>query len=437
MAKKEKDLHKELAKKKFKVPNPFLYWIYYVVDCTKLLGAKYNPHYQIDDKMPLDGPCFVIFNHQSRRDHAFVMKAAWPKRINMVCEYNEFFRSHLHFALRAISILPKKVFANDFLGMKAMNAIIKQGGCVAFSPEGTSSIFGCNQPIVVGTGKFLKHYGVPVYCDEIHGSYLTNNKVSERDRIGEVFIRQYLLFTPEDLKRMSGEEIDAKINELFHQDDYAWNKEHRIAYKDPGHMADHLSDICYKCPKCGKDFVMEDKGDVIRCRECGNEATINEYYDFVKKDDTCVIPESAVKWMEYERMAIIKEIRENPNYHFEEKVTLAHLPKDHWVKDKKTGEECGEGLFYIDHEGVHFRGTKLGEPYSFDLDYTKIFTLHIVVDLTFFTYFLDDGYLEFHPTSGRNIVGYMIMVVEEMHRLHVNYWKNFPWNDYMYEPYKK
>ena len=29
------------------------------------------------------------------------------------------------------------------------------------------------------------------------------------------------------------------------------------------------------------------------------------------------------------------------------------------------------------------------------------------------------------------------ILVEEMHRLHVNAWKNFPWFDYLYEPYKK
>ena len=29
--------------------------------------------------------------------------------------------------------------------------------------------------------------------------------------------------------------------------------------------------------------------------------------------------------------------------------------------------------------------------------------------------------------------GYIYMLIQEMHRLHVNYWKNFPWFDYMYE----
>jgi hypothetical protein len=30
-------------------------------------------------------------------------------------------------------------------------------------------------------------------------------------------------------------------------------------------------------------------------------------------------------------------------------------------------------------------------------------------------------------------VGKMLLLTEEMHRLHVNEWKNFPWNAFMYE----
>ncbi|MBO4366774.1 MAG: hypothetical protein J5843_03850, partial [Clostridia bacterium] len=32
------------------------------------------------------------------------------------------------------------------------------------------------------------------------------------------------------------------------------------------------------------------------------------------------------------------------------------------------------------------------------------------------------------------IAGYALLITEEMHRLHANIWKNFPWNDWMYEP---
>lgn len=432
--KKERNLHAELAKRKYHTPNAFLYWIYQTVNNTKLLGKKYNPHYEIVDKI-CDGPAFIIWNHQSRRDHAFITHAALPRRVNIVAEYNEFFRSHLHWVFKMNNILPKKVFTNDLVGLRAMTSIIKQGGVVAFSPEGTSSIFGNNQPIVVGTGKFLKHFKVPVYCVDIRGSYLTNNKICEDDRIGEVFIKQYLLFTPEQLAKMSDQEIDDKINLTFKQNDYEWNKTHRIEYKSKGRICTNLHDICYKCPKCGSEFTMIAKGNEIHCTKCGNSATMNDYYDFIPSEGS-VIPEDPTKWMEMERMDIIKEIRKDPNYSFSFDCDIGYLPDDHWVKNKDTAEICGKGRVTIDHSGFHFKGEKLGQPYEVNLTYDIIWTLQIVTDLrTFALFCTKEHYLEFRPYE--RIVGKALILTEEMHRLHVNSWKNFPWYDYMYDIDKK
>ena len=179
MTKKERNLHEELFHRKYKKPNPLPYLLYYVVGRTHLLGAKYHPQIERIDKLSdCKGPAFLIWNHQSRRDHTFLTTAAWPRRINIVCEYNEFFRSHLAWPFKMARVLPKKVFCNDMAGVRAMRDVIKDNGVVAFSPEGTSSIFGDNQPIVPGTGRFLKAFNVPVYCMALQGSYLTNNKVS-------------------------------------------------------------------------------------------------------------------------------------------------------------------------------------------------------------------------------------------------------------------
>ena len=428
--KEKRNLHNELAKRKYSIPNPIPYGIYQLVNNTFLLGGKYHPKYEIVDKIG-KGPAFIIWNHQSRRDHAFVTKAAWPRRINIVAEYNEFFRSHLHWVFSTISILPKKVFTNDLIGLRAMTSIIKQGGVVAFSPEGTSSIFGNNQPIVVGTGKFLKHFKVPVYCCDIKGSYLTNNKICEDDRIGIVFVKQYLLFSPEDLERMTPEEIDDKINLTFKQNDYDWNKEKRIIYKSHGRICTNLHDICYKCPKCGSELTMVAEGNEIHCTKCGNSATMNDYYDFIPSEGS-IIPESPTKWMEYERMEIIKEIRKDPNYSFSFDCDIGYLPDDHYVRDKQTAELCGKGKVTIDHQGFHFRGEKLGQEYNFDLTYDILWTLQIVTDLrTFGLFCTKEHYLEFRPYE--RLVGKALILTEEMHRLHVNSWKNFPWYDYMYE----
>ena len=432
MAKKQRNLKVELTKRKYKIPNPFVYFIYYVVGKTHLLGAKYRPHLDvIDSPKDCKTGCFLIWNHQSRRDHTFLCTAAWPRRLSIVCEYNSFFRAHLHWPFKMNRTLPKKVFCNDIPGIRAIRDILKQGGCVAFSPEGTSSIFGDNQPIVPGTGRFLQAFGVPIYTMALQGSYLTNNKICSDDRLGEVYGQMRLLFTPEDLKNMTPEEIEDKINLEFHHDDYEWNKIHHIKYESHGTICTNLQDMCYKCPRCGTEFEMEAQGNYIKCLHCGNMATMDDYYDFHPENDECVFPDTPSHWAHQERLAIIDEIRKDPNYSFSIHCKLGTLPDDHYVSKEVTSEIVGEGIYTIDHKGVHFRGTKNGEEFNFDLDYKQVWTYPMTVDLTIFSLYIKEEYHDFYPD--RRVVGKLLMLTEEMHRLHVNKWKNFPWFDYMYE----
>ena len=433
---KKLDIRKEVATRKYKKAFWFWYFIYYLVGRTHLLGGKYHPHLKVIDKLPKKGAAFIVWNHQSRRDHTFLCTACWPRRMSMVCEYNEFFRSHLHFAFKYAKILPKKPFdITDFVGIKAINSIIMSGGIVALSPEGNSSNFGGNQPVALGTGKLLKHYKVPVYIMHLEGSYLTNNKNFDEDRIGRVNGELRLLYSKEDLDKVTDQEIEDRLNAEFHFDDYEWNKTARVKYKHKSSITTHLEDMCYKCPKCGEEFSMVSENNHIKCSKCGNGAQMNDYYDLIPYEGS-IIPSTPSEWVLNERQDIIKQIREDDKYRFETDVDLGMLPNDHYLTDLKTSEKVGEGKIIIDHSGFHFVGNKNNEPFEIHLNYTQIYTFNIPVDLSKISVYVKGEYHEFAPKVRAAAVK-ALLLVEEMHRLHVNAWKNFPWYDYMYEPYKK
>ena len=80
---------------------------------------------------------------------------------------------------------------------------------------------------------------------------------------------------------------------------------------------------------------------------------------------------------------------------------------------------------------MHYNGTRNGEPYTFDINYKKIYTLITEFDASYFNFYLDGEYFDVFPKT--QSVGKFLLLVEEMHRYHVNYYKNFSWNDYMYE----
>ena len=423
------DIRGDLSTRKFKVTNKFYYWIYHTL--MKFPEMKFNAHYtRVDDVSKCKGSCFVIFNHLSRIDHNYVMQACYPKRLNMLAGYNEFFRSHLHTVFKLNNVLPKKNYCRDINGTKAIMSIIKQGGSVTFSPEGLATNDGQNKPIVPGTGSMLKKFGLPVYFCELRGQYLQNTKVCLDVRAGATYATTRLLFTPEDLKNLSGEEIDQKINEAFRHDEYAWQKEKHIKWKTGGKMCFRLEGLLYRCPKCGKMFEMKGEGDKIVCSNCGNGATVDDYYDLHPLNGDCVIPETHTEWINWQRQQIIKEIRKDPQYAYVERVKIGRLPNDHYLTDLKTSEIVGEGTMTIDHSGMHYVDDK-NEALNFNLDYNVLYTLITELDSTYFNLYVDGEYTDVF--TERHSALMITSLVEEMHRLHVNYYKNFPWFDYMYE----
>lgn len=420
-------LQEKLARRKYKIPNKFVYCTLNKLIINPFLAPKFHPTYHIIDNInDYKGPCFLIYNHQSRMDYIYIAQATYPRPLNFVVGYNEFFRSHLQFIFKLIHNIPKKNFNSDVASIRAMNQIIKQNGVVCIAPEGMSSITGHSQPIALGTGKLLKHYHIPVYMVKLKGAFLSNTKVCLDERYGKVDVTLHRLFDEEQLRNLSVEDIENKINEELWQDDYEWNKKERIRFDMKGNSCSHLHDLCYHCFKCHKDFTMFGEKNKIICKECGNGATLNEYYDLIPFDDTCIIPESISKWVDEERRLVYHEIQDE-SFEFKEEVKLGKIPENHYLKNQATSEICGEGILTINHEGFFYKGTKDNQKFEFKIDYNHLPTLGMPIDVTFFSIYHDGKYYDIFPKNA--VVGKILLIVEEMHRLHVNAWKNFPWAD--------
>ena len=240
----KRTLEEKIATRKYKRPNKFIWFAIGKLIAPFVMKQYGNQILTIkDDINKYEGPKFIIYNHQSRFDWVNIVKMTKGERINFVIGYNEFFRSHFKLIFKIIKSIPKKNFTTDIVSIKAMTNIIKSGGIVCFSPEGMSSICGHNQPIVPGTGKFLKYFGVPVYAMKSKGAYLVNHKVCLENRKGTMEAELCCLFSPEDLKSFSPSEIDNKINEYLWQDDYEWNKERKYHYKHMENATSHYEDL--------------------------------------------------------------------------------------------------------------------------------------------------------------------------------------------------
>ena len=270
-------ISKKLAKRDYKPAPRFIAWLYKTI-MLDIVGRKYKPKFHIiDDVNDCEGPCFVIFNHLSRKDQMYVMGATYPRITNIIAGNNEFYRKKFSFIFGLNRVIPKKNYYPDKLTIAATSKVIKKGGCVTFAPEGLASDYGGNKPIVPGTSKMFKHFKVPVYLCYLEGQYLQNTKVCLDERYGETHATMSLLFSKEDVINLSVEEMDDIINEKFRRNEYAWNKEKKIKWNTKGRICHRLEDFCFKCPKCGKELTMKGEGNQIVCTNCGNGATMDDY----------------------------------------------------------------------------------------------------------------------------------------------------------------
>lgn len=417
----KKTLDQKLHSRKLKKPGILYIILGYV--WKLLFYKKYNINvtYKTDIKK-VKGPIILLSNHASRLDYMFTALPLLPKKFNFVAGYNEFFRSHLAGIFKIMNVIPKKNFTADIYTIKEVTRIIKKKGNIILYPEGMSSISGANQPVAVGTGKFIKHFKLPVYYSLIKGGYLTSPKYDLNERLGRVEVEYDILLTPEEIEKLSPTEIQDLINKTLYHDDYAWNKEQKNEYKVGNSVAHNLHHLLYWCPRCGKEFTMKGEFNKIYCTSCNNGATITNTYEMIPFDDTCIIPSTQTEWFNKER-ALAKEEIKDPNFKLTEKVKLGVLPLYKNLKNQATSEIVGEGLITLNHDGLTYNGTYNNEVVEMHIGIKELPTYGMCTDLTRFYTFYKGKFIEFYPEG--ETVEKWFLTTESLHRLHNGKWRDF------------
>ncbi len=365
-------------------------------------------------------PFIVIFNHLSRFDYVFVSMALKKHRLNFMVGYNEFYRAHLKLIFKLANSIPKKNFTSDYYALKNSKRVLENKGVVAFSPEGMSSIAGTNQPIVIGTGKYLKNCNVPVIYVNIKGAYLMAPKYSLDERIGKVDVVVEQIFSPEELNKLSPHEIEKIINQAFTHDEYLWNKTQKVKYQAID-FAKNIETYLYRCPNCLKEFQMFGKDNLVRCQACNNAFELNAYYDLISKDANSLVFETPSLWFSWQRNLIKKELIDNLNFKLEEEVDLGMLPKYKYLNKDQTSNIVGRGLLTLTHQGLSFEGIKDNQDYSFFIKSVDLPTYGMCTDMSRFYTFVEGEFHEFYPKT--KSVAKWLLATEEIHRLNGGKWQ--------------
>ena len=238
------------------------------------LRLRYGP-FDFEPAPELEGGYIVLPNHTSGGDQFFVAFSFLKKHMYYVASEHAFRKKLLgaimRYATGPISRVKGTVAASTVLSILRY---LRQGVPICIFPEGNRTWNGRSLPLHPTTAKLLRTAGVPVVTYRIQGGYLSDPRWSHSLRRGVLRGGVVNIYKPEELKKMSPAEINARISaDLWVDTDESQSREH-IPYKGRK-LSEGLEEALFICPKCGGVGTLRGKGNVFSCT-CGLKAEYGE-----------------------------------------------------------------------------------------------------------------------------------------------------------------
>jgi len=333
-------------------------------------GAKINYH----DCKHLKPPYLLLMNHASMIDMAVAVKAAFPHRVNWVISIEEFVGRE--FLFRGVGGLYKRKFTDDLNVVRNIVDVLRKRKriCVMY-PEARYSLAGVNEHMSDAIGKLVKIAKCPVAVVIEHGNFITQPQWNKSiNHHVPVTADMRVIVTEEEVKTLSAEEIQKRIEEAFVYDDYQWQKDHNIRIKSKK-RAVNLHKVLYQCPVCKKEFEMDTAGTEIFCKACNARWELSELGELHRLDSEEEVFTHVPDWYRWEREQVRAEVRSGA-YRFEDTVRLEHLDNC-----RKGFRKIGYVTLTQDENGFTMNG-KLdnGEDFTFNRPCLTMESVHIEYD---------------------------------------------------------
>lgn len=267
----------------------------------KTLGPWLVNRYRIEfiegNMRDLKPPFVVIGNHTNNWD-PFILSCKISEPIHFVTSVEQFRSRSMRFLLGLAGCIPKTKAMSDAATVKSIFHVRNRGDVVGVFPEGKRCWDGKTEEILYPTAKVLKSMGVPVVSFLLHGAYLSHPRWALTPRRGKIQVNYGILFTPEQLKTLSADEIYERMCAALRTNEYSWQEEHMIPFVGE-RLAERLERVLFLCPKCGQVGRLYSKGDTLTCLACGETVTYNQY-GYFEKDGGEPHFKSVLEWNQWQ-----------------------------------------------------------------------------------------------------------------------------------------
>ncbi len=219
----------------------------------------------------------VLSNHVTDYDPLFV-SSSFPKQMYFVASEHIARWKHGYKLVNYLlaPILRKK-------GTTAASAIIdilrkvRKGANVCMFAEGVRSWDGLTASIAPTTGGLVKAARCGLVTYRISGGYFASPMWSTKNtRRGYVHGEPVNVYTAEQIAAMSEDEVNRIIRADLFEDAYARQAQKPRKYKGKN-LAEHLENLLYVCPWCGKIDTLRSKGDRVSCTACAGFFTYDKF----------------------------------------------------------------------------------------------------------------------------------------------------------------
>ena len=315
-----------------------------------------------------NAPCLILMNHSSFIDLEIVSKVFYPKPYCIVCTSDGFVGKE--WLMRHIGCIPTNKFVSDVGLISDIDyALHKINTSVLMYPEASYSFDGCATPLPRHLGLLLKKLDVPVVTIITKGAFARDPLYNcLQKRKVKVSAEVNCLFTRDELKEKSIQELDNILDKVFSFDNFAWQYETKTEITEP-FRADGLNRILYKCANCKAEGKMEGKGTTLVCKNCGKEYELDTLGRLHAKSGETEF-EHIPDWYKWERECVKKELVDG-SYNLDIPVKIGILTdlKSIYMVGNGRLKHSSDGFILTGCDGKLFYEQKPLSSYSLYSDY--------------------------------------------------------------------
>ena len=367
------------------------------------------------EKINMDGlkpPYMMLSNHMYFVDFKLAAMGVGFHRVNNVVSIDGYYRRP--WLMEWIGAICTRKYTMDLHLVKSIKKVLSRGDILSMYPEARYTPCGTLNYMPESLGKLVKMNKVPVVAVVHHGNYLHSPFWNfRRKRNVPLHTTMTRILTPEQIKTMTVDEINAVLKEKLWYDEYQYQKDNGILITEP-FRAEGLHKVLYQCPACGVEHEMDSEGTQIYCKKCGKRWNLNEdgtLSALSGETEFSHVPD----WYNWERAQVEAQI-EAGTYSFEDEVEVFSMPRC-W-RFEKLGKAK---LRHTIDEGFVLEGHYNGEDYRIHRQPIQQNSLHVEYDYCYirpedcFDISTENDSFYCYPATRKNVITKLAFATEILH----------------------